>query len=48
MTITTFTPPRQFTYMEGIVMPLPSWDDWPEKACGFFWGSGRRRARIWF
>jgi len=24
--------------MEGIVTPLPSWDDWPEKAWGIFQG----------
>ena len=24
--------------MEGIVTPLPSWDDWPEKAWGNFQG----------
>lgn len=27
---------RCIAYMEGIVMPLPSWDDWPEKARGIF------------
>ena len=25
-------------YMEAIVMPLPSWNDWPEKARGIFQG----------
>jgi haloalkane dehalogenase len=25
-------------YMESIVTPLPSWDDWPEKARGIFQG----------
>lgn len=25
-------------YMEGIVMPVPSWDDWPENARGIFQG----------
>jgi len=29
---------RGIAYMEGIVMPLPSWDDWPEKARGIFQG----------
>ncbi len=29
---------RAIAYMEGIVMPLPSWDDWPEKARGIFQG----------
>jgi haloalkane dehalogenase len=29
---------RAIVYMEGIVMPLPSWDDWPEKARGIFQG----------
>ena len=29
---------RGLAYMEGIVMPLPSWDDWPEKARGIFQG----------
>ena len=29
---------RGIAYMEGIVMPLPSWDDWPDKARGIFQG----------
>jgi haloalkane dehalogenase len=29
---------RGIAYMEGIVMPIPSWDDWPEKARGIFQG----------
>ena len=29
---------RAIAYMEGIVMPIPSWDDWPEKARGIFQG----------
>ena len=29
---------RGIAYMEGIVMPLPSWQDWPEKARGIFQG----------
>ena len=29
---------RGIAYMEGIVMPVPSWDDWPEKARGIFQG----------
>lgn len=29
---------RGLAYMEGLVMPLPSWDDWPEKARGIFQG----------
>jgi haloalkane dehalogenase len=29
---------RAIAYMEGLVMPLPSWDDWPEKARGIFQG----------
>ena len=29
---------RGIAYMEGIVTPLPSWDDWPEKARGIFQG----------
>jgi haloalkane dehalogenase len=29
---------RGLAYMEGIVMPLPSWNDWPEKAHGIFQG----------
>ena len=29
---------RGIAYMEGIVMPLPSWDEWPEKARGIFQG----------
>jgi haloalkane dehalogenase len=29
---------RAIAYMEAIVMPLPSWDDWPEKARGIFQG----------
>lgn len=29
---------RGLAYMEGIVMPLPSWNDWPEKARGIFQG----------
>jgi haloalkane dehalogenase len=29
---------KGIAYMEGIVMPLPSWDDWPEKARGIFQG----------
>jgi haloalkane dehalogenase len=29
---------RGIAYMEGIVMPLPSWDDWPQKARGVFQG----------
>jgi haloalkane dehalogenase len=29
---------RAIAYMEGIVMPLPSWNDWPEKARGIFQG----------
>lgn len=29
---------RGIAYMEAIVMPIPSWDDWPEKARGIFQG----------
>jgi len=29
---------RGIAYMEAIVMPLPSWNDWPEKARGIFQG----------
>ena len=29
---------RGIAYMEAIVMPLPSWEDWPEKARGIFQG----------
>lgn len=29
---------RAITYMEGIVTPIRSWDDWPEKARGIFQG----------
>ena len=29
---------RGIAYMEGIVMPLPTWDDWPEQARGIFQG----------
>jgi len=29
---------RGIAYMEGLVTPLPSWDDWPEKARGIFQG----------
>ena len=29
---------RGIAYMEAIVMPVPSWDDWPEKARGIFQG----------
>jgi len=29
---------RGLAYMEAIVMPLPSWDDWPEEARGIFQG----------
>lgn len=29
---------RGIAYMEAIVMPLQSWDDWPEKARGIFQG----------
>ncbi len=29
---------RAITYMEAIVMPLPSWNDWPEGARGIFQG----------
>ena len=29
---------RGIAYMEAIVMPIPSWDDWPEKARGIFEG----------
>ena len=29
---------RGIAYMEGIVMPLPSWEEWPEKARGIFQG----------
>lgn len=29
---------RGIAYMEAIVMPVPSWDDWPEKARGIFRG----------
>jgi len=29
---------RAIAYMEGIVMPLSSWDDWPEQARGIFQG----------
>lgn len=29
---------RGIAYMEAIVMPLPSWADWPEKARGIFQG----------
>lgn len=29
---------RGIAYMEAVVMPLPAWDDWPEKARGIFQG----------
>lgn len=29
---------RSIAYMEAIVMPIASWDDWPEKARGIFQG----------
>lgn len=29
---------RGIAYMEGIVMPIASWDDWPENARGIFQG----------
>ena len=29
---------RGIAYMEAIVKPLPTWDDWPEKARGIFQG----------
>lgn len=29
---------RGIAYMEALVMPLPSWDNWPEKARGIFQG----------
>jgi haloalkane dehalogenase len=29
---------RGIAYMEGLVMPLPSWQEWPEKARGIFQG----------
>lgn len=29
---------RAIAYMEGIVMPLPSWEDWPAQARGIFQG----------
>jgi haloalkane dehalogenase len=29
---------RGIAYMEAIVMPIPSWDDWPQKARGIFQG----------
>lgn len=29
---------RGLAYMEGIVMPLPSWDEWPANARGIFQG----------
>lgn len=29
---------RGIAYMEAIVMPIPSWDDWPERARGIFQG----------
>ena len=29
---------RGIAYMEAVVRPLPSWDDWPEKARGIFQG----------
>ena len=29
---------RAIAYMEAIVMPLPSWEDWPENARGIFQG----------
>jgi len=29
---------RGLAYMEGLVMPLPSWNDWPEKGRGIFQG----------
>ena len=29
---------RGIAYMEAVVMPLPTWDDWPEKARGIFQG----------
>ncbi len=29
---------RAIAYMEAIVMPLPSWDDWPAQARGIFQG----------
>ena len=36
---------RGLAYMESIVMPLPSWNDWPEKARGVFRDSGPTKAR---
>jgi haloalkane dehalogenase len=29
---------RGLAYMEGIVLPLPSWNDWPDRARGIFQG----------
>ena len=29
---------RGIAYMEALVMPIPTWDDWPEKARGIFQG----------
>ena len=29
---------RGIAYMEAVVMPLPTWDEWPEKARGIFQG----------
>jgi len=29
---------RGIVYMEAVVMPLPSWDEWPEAASGIFKG----------
>jgi len=29
---------RGIAYMEAVVIPLPTWDDWPEKARGIFQG----------
>ena len=29
---------RGIAYMEAIVMPIPTWDDWPQKARGIFQG----------
>jgi haloalkane dehalogenase len=29
---------RGIAYMEAVVMPLPTWDNWPEKARGIFQG----------
>lgn len=34
---------RGIAYMEAIVMPFPSWDDWPENARGIFQGFRSRK-----